>query len=175
VDNSSVIKGVGKDAEIEENAQGGLQSKSPAFLHLVDPFFLEYFVALQENEDNTDEVAAVCSICKYMRNDDHENYTMLIQAVIDLESNGIKVVMTTGKILKYGATEGNGRKGYPINNWRQINRESHLNHALIHLVACIAEDKQDDHRGHAICRLHMAIATKETEGFCYTKPFGSVE
>ena len=27
---------------------------------------------------------------------------------------------------------------------------------------------------HALCRIHMAIATKETEGFSYTEPFKSV-
>ena len=33
----------------------------------------------------------------------------------------------------------------------------------------IAGDTQDDHRGHALCRLMMAKATKESENFSYNE------
>ena len=42
-------------------------------------------------------------------------------------------------------------------NWKLVTTEEHLNHALQHIFAYLAHDKQDDHLGHAFCRLMMAI------------------
>lgn len=52
--------------------------------------------------------------------------------------------------VKYGEDE----------NWRLIETESHLNHALIHIFAFMAGDKQDDHLSHAMCRLMFAIGVE---------------
>jgi len=54
-------------------------------------------------------------------------------------------------ILKRGADK------YGRDNWKRITTEEHLNHALQHIFAYLAHDKQDDHLGHAFCRLMMAI------------------
>lgn len=54
-------------------------------------------------------------------------------------------------ILKYGADK------YGDNNWRGIPIADHLNHALTHIFAWLAGDSQDDHLGHAACRLMMAL------------------
>lgn len=54
-------------------------------------------------------------------------------------------------ILKTGAEK------YGVNNWRGIVVNDHINHALIHLAAHLAGDTQDDHLGHAACRLVMAL------------------
>lgn len=54
-------------------------------------------------------------------------------------------------ILKRGADK------YGRDNWKRITTEEHLNHALQHIFAYLAGDRQDDHLGHAFCRLMMAI------------------
>jgi hypothetical protein len=55
-------------------------------------------------------------------------------------------------ILDYGA------KKYGDNNWRGLPLDTNINHALIHIYAHLAGDTQDDHLGHALCRLHFALA-----------------
>jgi hypothetical protein len=53
-----------------------------------------------------------------------------------------------------------GAKKYERDNWRKIDTESHLNHAISHIYAYLAGDTQDKHLEHAFCRLMMAVATK---------------
>lgn len=62
-----------------------------------------------------------------------------------------KALFRVASILKYGAEK------YGEKNWHKIETESHLNHALVHLYAFLAGDTQDDHLGHACCRLQMAL------------------
>ena len=42
-------------------------------------------------------------------------------------------------------------------NWWKIPMNELLNHALIHMFAFLAGDTQDDHLGHAACRMMMAL------------------
>lgn len=53
-----------------------------------------------------------------------------------------------------------GEVRYGKDNWRKIDTESHLNHALSHIYAHLAGDKQDDHLSHGLCRLMMAIGVE---------------
>lgn len=46
-------------------------------------------------------------------------------------------------------------------NWRGIGVGDNLNHALTHIYAYLAGDKQDDHLGHAFCRLMFAKSVAE--------------
>ena len=43
-------------------------------------------------------------------------------------------------------------------NWRKIEARSHVNHALQHLYAWLADDEGDDHLAHAATRCMMALA-----------------
>ncbi|MBU4567010.1 MAG: hypothetical protein KKE29_20025 [Proteobacteria bacterium] len=52
---------------------------------------------------------------------------------------------------------GEGAKKYERDNWHNIPAEDCINHALGHLVGYLAGDRSDDHLGHAICRIAMAI------------------
>ena len=52
-----------------------------------------------------------------------------------------------------------GAKKYGEENWRKIPTRDHVNHALVHLFAHLSGDTQDDHLGHACCRLQMALET----------------
>jgi len=169
------VEGVGTDAEIITNKAGGKQSKSPMAMHLVDPRFLEKFASNKAEElgyidegggttcDNDDipnytAYRAIEYIAMFMQDED-EWY--LLQALDYLECEEIQQVMTIAKVLQYGADR------YEPNNWRLIPQEEHINHALVHLMAEIAGDKQDNHRDHALCRLMMAYATKKSENFDY--------
>ena len=51
-----------------------------------------------------------------------------------------------------------GTKKYEKDNWRKISTDDHLNHALSHIWAHLAGDKQDNHLGHALTRVMMALA-----------------
>ena len=67
-----------------------------------------------------------------------------------------KGVLEVARILKLGAEK------YGKDNWRNIERASHVNHAMIHLLAWVAGDTQDEHLEHAACRLLMAIEAPES-------------
>jgi hypothetical protein len=60
------------------------------------------------------------------------------------------------KIMEYGA------RRYAPNNWRKIPIDDHVNHALSHLFAYLAGDRQDDHLGHALARMAMAVEMQNT-------------
>jgi len=53
-----------------------------------------------------------------------------------------------------------GAEKYARDNWRLIEAESHINHALTHLFAYQSGDTRDDHLEHAFCRIMMALAKK---------------
>lgn len=60
------------------------------------------------------------------------------------------------KIMEYGA------RRYAPNNWRKIPIDDHVNHGLSHLFAYLAGDRQDDHLGHALARMAMAVEIERT-------------
>ena len=170
-----VIDGVGADAEIVTNAAGGKQSKSPMALHLIDPEFLFEWANNKAGElEYTDSDGlrvvdgdscklydlynAVSDIATFMKRGDKSSLDL---AICTLEPDDLKQLTRIGKVLQYGA----GR--YAANNWRLIPQEEHINHALIHIIAHLAGDTQDDHLDHALCRLMMAYATEPSEKFAY--------
>lgn len=145
------IEGVGKDAEIVTNANGGKQSKSPMAAHLIDPEFLQRL---------TEYGAPIHYIAEFMETG---SLYHLEQATRSIEDNNTQVFIRIAKVLQEGAEK------YEPNNWRLIPQEEHINHALIHLFAAELGDTQDNHIDHALTRIMMAYATKTSEGFSYTK------
>lgn len=69
----------------------------------------------------------------------------------------MSAVLDVASILKRGADK------YGEDNWRGLTVEDNINHALVHLMAYQAGDKQDNHLGNAACRalfaLELAITT----------------
>jgi hypothetical protein len=63
-------------------------------------------------------------------------------------------------LLAVGAVMAQGERKYGPDNWRRIDVGDHINHALVHLVAWLAGDRQDDHLTHAICRAIFAHAVE---------------
>lgn len=61
------------------------------------------------------------------------------------------------EVLKKGADK------YGVDNPRYIASNSHLNHALAHIYAYLANDKQDNHLVNACCRLLFAL-TNDIKG-----------
>jgi len=49
-----------------------------------------------------------------------------------------------------------GSEKYGDNNWKKIETESHINHALQHLYAWLEGDESDEHLAHAACRCLFA-------------------
>ena len=58
----NLFEGMGVDAEMVTNENGGKQSKSPAALHLIDPLFLG-----NECEDILSELDKPCNILKAIK------------------------------------------------------------------------------------------------------------
>jgi len=63
-----------------------------------------------------------------------------------------KAIFTLARVLH------EGEQKYTKDNWRKIPASEHINHALIHLYAYLAQDKQDAHLDHAFTRIMMAVA-----------------
>jgi len=170
------IEGVGRDAEVVVNAQGGKQSKTPMAMHLVDPEYLESWADNKAEEltyrdkegcrcidgdedcEKFDCFNAISNIASFMQLGEK---MFLDNAISDLEMDDVQALTRIAKVLQIGASR------YAANNWRLIPQEEHINHALIHIIAHIAGDRQDEHLDHALCRLMMAYATERSEGFEY--------
>lgn len=58
-------------------------------------------------------------------------------------------------ILAYGAEK------YGVNNWQLIDTQDHINHALAHLYNFLDGDRDEEHLGHAACRVLFAIYTSQ--------------
>lgn len=58
------------------------------------------------------------------------------------------------KVAKYGADKYG--ETFDNRNYTKISTIDHLNHAIQHIYAWLAGDRQDDHLGHAIVRLMFA-------------------
>jgi hypothetical protein len=157
-----LFEGMGTDAEIVTNKDGGKQSKSPAALHLIDPLFLG-----NECDDLLSDLDQPCSILEAIKLISwgmyHQEKDGFTAAAATLEPDFSKRLMMIGKTLQYGATR------YTPNNWRLIPQEEHINHTLLHLLALYSGDTQDDHLSHALTRLMMASATEVSKGFSYTE------
>lgn len=153
-----MLEGVGPDAGIVVNNNGGKQSSSPMAMHLVDPKFLQRWCN-DCRVDTSNVWHAIGSIACFMEDQDSRYLDCAINL---LEGNKLQQLIRIAKVLKYGADR------YEPNNWRLIPQEDHINHALIHIIAHLMGDTQDDHIDHALCRLMMALATSPSEGFRYT-------
>jgi hypothetical protein len=70
-------------------------------------------------------------------------------------------LMDARALFQLAAILHTGAEKYGVDNWRGLPRNDHVNHALMHIYAYLAGDTQDDHLGHAFCRLMMAVATEE--------------
>lgn len=56
-----------------------------------------------------------------------------------------------------------GETRYARDNWRKIPAEEHFNHMIIHAIAYLSGDTQDDHLAHMFCRAMMMYATAKEE------------
>lgn len=136
-----MINGIGKDAEIVMNNNGGKQSKAIGAFYLIDPVFLYgYFNRFYK---------LALPVIRFM---EQNNKDVLANELFYKYPNRLLLV---AKTLEEGVAR------YPMNNWRLISEEDHLNHALIHLFALEQGDKQDDHLGHFLTRMMMVICTNK--------------
>lgn len=139
------LDGIGKDAEIVENENGGLQSKAIGYFHYVDPLFLYGYFETYHREAGY--------IVDYL------NKEIDIETLAnDLCFSKPETLLLIAKTMEYGAIKGNKGKGYPKDNWRKISEDDHINHALAHLYAAELGDTQDDHIAHFYTRIMMAYA-----------------
>lgn len=65
-----------------------------------------------------------------------------------------KALLAIGAVLKEGAAK------YGEENWRGIDLNDHINHALVHIYAYLAGDTSDDHIEHAATRMIFALNKK---------------
>jgi len=69
-------------------------------------------------------------------------------------------IQELAKVMSYGE-----RKGYKRDNWRLLSIDDHLNHTMMHLMAFMAGDKQDNHLEHAFTRMMFALAVHKRPRF----------
>jgi hypothetical protein len=89
-------------------------------------------------------------------------------AVIEADAKGYKSSVTPYRMdlvppratLHVASILCEGAKDHGEWNWLNGEVTNHVNKALIHLMAHQAGDTQDDHLGHATCRLMMALEIK---------------
>ena len=73
----------------------------------------------------------------------------------DLLDTNAMFILT--EILSTGAAK------YGEDNWRKIPVRNHLNKAMIHIFSWLSGNKEDDHLGHALCRVFMALAVQHQD------------
>jgi hypothetical protein len=64
-----------------------------------------------------------------------------------------QAIFALARVLDYGVR----KRGYPANNWRAISVDENINHALMHIMAYMGGDTQDDHLVHAFVRMMFAV------------------
>jgi len=69
-------------------------------------------------------------------------------------------IQELAKVMAYGE-----KKGYKRDNWRLLSIDDHLNHTIMHLIAYMIGDKQDNHLEHAFTRLMFALAVHKRPNF----------
>lgn len=144
-----MIDGVGKDADIVINKNGGMQSKAIGRFDLIPPrIFKVYIIAKNEIEEKYINFLTLMA----NRIAGGIDTFMLIKSIIRLEPKFLEII---AKVLEEGASK------YSRNNWRLISPEDHFNHALIHLYALIEGDTQDDHYAHFLTRIAMFVEQDE--------------
>ena len=57
-----------------------------------------------------------------------------------------------------------GAQKYARGNWKSIPAEEHFNHMLIHALAYLCGDRQDNHLGHMFCRAMMFLFHGKSAG-----------
>lgn len=57
-----------------------------------------------------------------------------------------------------------GAQKYSPGNWKKIPGYQHLNHALEHLAMLELGRDDEDHLGHALCRISMAVWAEQNRG-----------
>ena len=81
-------------------------------------------------------------------------------------------LLSPAGLKRLATVRGLGAIKYPVDNWKGIPVESHLNHALNHIYLFLDGDTEEDHLGHAFCRLMFAVDLNEkerTENKCPTE------
>lgn len=94
-------------------------------------------------------------------------------APLEMKENGAKQSAVPYRLdlidarawLRLGAILADGAAKYGVDNWRGLSERDHANHALIHLLAFLAGDRQDDHAGHALARAMMLLAVAYQNGY----------
>lgn len=66
-------------------------------------------------------------------------------------------IMPGAAILHVANIMYEGAKTHGANNWLRGSVDNHVNKALVHLMAFIDKDEQDDHLGHATWRMLAAL------------------
>ncbi len=81
------------------------------------------------------------------------------QSRLDIEVTRIppEVILALGSVFTYGARK------YGPDNWRGSTPRELMDHVLLHLILYLCGDKQDDHLGHALCRLAMYVAQEQPD------------
>lgn len=140
---SHKVDGVGKEAEIVINENGGRQSKAIGRFDLIPTQVIAVYI--KETTGVPSRYIHLLEVMQGRMSGVINSYQML-KEIMRVEPKYLEII---AKVLEEGASK------YSRNNWRLISPEDHFNHALIHLYALIEGDTQDDHYAHLLTRIAM--------------------
>lgn len=149
-----MIEGIGPEAEVVVNKDGGKESKAIGAFYLIEPSIV--YASLRPLCKTEYITFLLKTITTFMVTEDSD-------LLVDIFKRNPETLLTISKVLEEGAIK------YKPNNWRLIPSESHINHALCHLYAYLMEDKQDDHLAHCITRIMMAASTNLSKDFHFVE------
>lgn len=90
-----------------------------------------------------------------------------IQSKLDCDFTLIppQALIALAEVVKYGEDKYKGSRDNP--NYRKIPIESHLNHAMNHIVQYLNNDNTEDHLAHAMTRLVFCVALEREKEWPY--------
>lgn len=162
--------------ETVANAAGGLQSKLPgAFYQLpgralrrlrttwlgkgrsyqghIDAA-LDHLIELLQDNPSEDHLG--CTLA-------HLAWAVECEPYVDEIYLGSEDGFPYAAVTRIALVMGEGAKRYARGNWRLIEYQSQIDHALQHLVALGTGNESDDHLGHALTRCAMAVEVEDAD------------
>ena len=116
--------------------------------------FLAYLnsTLISQEADTTTDAVAQGSAPSFNDEDKHVNAVGGTQTRLPVRCD----LLPPESILRVSAVLAEGAKKYGANNWKLIDTNDHINHALTHLFRHLSGDRTEPHLSHAVCRCLFA-------------------
>lgn len=161
---AEIIQGVGPDAEIVTNELGAQQSKLSMVLDVIPNTVVETLASLSHLVDYR-WAGPLATLARITWDDERGNAEDLFAVLGVLLKSIPEEACPTGNertargLAAIGKVLERGERKYGPGNWWGISPKDHVRHAIAHLLAYGAGDRQEpgnEHLTHAACRVAFA-------------------